>query len=112
MRILLIILQTMAFLIFVAAVLLALHLSAAVHHEDISHPHCLVRTVVFIFGNTFIDVAIFAIIAIGNIWFVVGPLMKVEEPATRTFTNLSVLFVQTMILLTIGIIGCAVMCLL
>ena len=102
MRILLIFLQTVAFLVLLATVLLILYLCAA--RTDFSESsYWLKNAIVFMFGNLFIDIFVFIAIAVLNIWFVLGPLTKIDDPVRRTVQHLSVIFIQTMIILAIGV---------
>jgi len=101
MRILLIILQTAAFLVLLAAVLVSLGLCAG----KVQEPQTLslpVRVVVFVFGTWVIDIVIFLIVAALNTWFVLGPLMKVEDPVRRTLQHLCVIVIETLILLAVA----------
>jgi hypothetical protein len=104
MRILLILLQTAAFLILVAAVLFSLYLTASMACDLAFLP---ARVIAFVFGNWVLNALIFIVLAAFNIWFVLGPLMKVEDPVRRTVQHLCLIFVQTVLLLAVAVIAFA-----
>jgi len=108
MRILLLMLQTITFLAFTAAILLLLYLCANNMHEPNSDP-LLARVIAFIFGSWIIDFVIFVVLALFNIWAVLSPLHKIEDPVRRTLQHLSLVFIQTGLLLAFGIAAFAVM---
>lgn len=107
MRILLIILQTVAFLVLVAAVLVSLYLlaNAGRPHE----PGPVESALMFLFGSWLFDAFIFIAFAAVNIWFVLGPLMKVEDPVRRTLQHLSVINIQIFLLFAITAIAAFLM---
>jgi len=103
MRILLIIFQTLALLALVAAVLFHLHAFSASAREAPANS-IPVSVVLFVFGNGLIDVLIFLAVAIVNLWFVLGPLIKIQEPANRTLVHVSVLFIQALVFLAVTVL--------
>jgi hypothetical protein len=108
MRVLLIFLQTVAFLMLVAAVLLSLWLCT--NRIDFSESASFLKNaVVSIFANWIIDLMIFAFLAIFNIWFVLGPLMQIEDPVRRTVQHLSIIFIQTAFLLAVAALSFTIM---
>ncbi len=101
MRILLILIQTVAFLVLLAAVLITLYLCA--NRIDFSESaYWLKNAVVFVFGNLLADLFIFIAVTLVNIWFIFGPLAEVEDPVRRTVQHLSVIFIQAAVLLAVG----------
>ncbi len=101
MRILLILLQTTVFLALLAAVLLSLFAFAnAVTEPDSAN--IATRAAVFIFGSLPVAIVIFFLVSVVNMWVVLGPLMKVEDPVRRTLQHLSLVFIQTMVLLMVS----------
>lgn len=110
MRILLIFLQTVAFLVLAAAILLALWGFA--NRLDFSESDSLLKNIIVaVFGNWLVDLLIFLALAAANAWFVLGPLLKVEDPVRRTVTSLCLICIETLFLLAIGALSFAVMAL-
>jgi hypothetical protein len=101
MRILLILLQTVVFLVLLAAILLSLYLLAGRVTQPES-AHIATRAAVFVFGSLPVAASVFVLVAAVNLWVVLGPLMKVEDSIRRTIQHLSLVFVQTAVLLTIS----------
>jgi hypothetical protein len=96
--------QTAVFLALVAAILLSLWFCAgrAAGVEGLSIP---ARISIFIFGNWMVDAVILIFLTAVNIWLVMGPLLRVEDPAHRTLQHLSLVFIQTVVLLVVSILA-------
>lgn len=107
MRILLIILQTAAFLALLAAVLVSLYFLA--HAGRPHEPQPVESVLMFMFGSWLFDGLIFIVLAAVNIWFVLGPLMKVEDPVRRTLQHLSVINIQIFLLFAMTAIAAFLM---
>ena len=101
MRILLILLQTVVFLALLAVVLLVLFVLAGRVTEPES-AHIATRASVFVFGSLPVVVSIFILVSAVNLWVVFGPLVKVEDPVRRTVQHLSLVLVQTAVLLAVS----------
>ena len=99
MRILLIFLQTATFLVLVAVTLTGLYLLA--HAQRPHEPQAMEQLLIQVFGNWAFDILLFIAIAVFNIWFVLGPLMKVEESMRRTLQHLSVINIELFLLFAI-----------
>lgn len=101
MRVLLILLQTVAFLVLVAAVLFSLWLCA--HRIDFSESASFLKNaVVSVFGSWIVSLLTFIILVFFNIWLVFGPLMEIEDPVRRTVQHLSIIFIQTAFLVAVA----------
>jgi len=107
MRILLIIVQTVAFLFLTASVLLSMFVLAHSCDGVGNGQDIFFRAVVFVFGNWLADIFIFAVLATANVLIVLGPIMKVEEPVKRTLLHLGVIAVQAMIILSVAALSLA-----
>lgn len=106
MRILLILLQTVAFLALLAVVLLVLFVLAGRVTEPES-AHIVTRASVFVFGSLPVVVSIFILVSVINLWVIFGPLVRVEDPVRRTVQHLSLVFVQTAVLLAVSALAAA-----
>ena len=96
MRILLIFLQTVTFLVLVAVALTGLYLLA---HMDRSHePGALEQILIQMFGFWPFAILFFIAVAVFNIWFVLGPILKIEEPVRRTLQHLSMINIELFLL--------------
>lgn len=101
MRILLILLQTVVFLALLAAILLSLYVLAS-SVTGLEAAHVVTRATVFVFGSLPVVICVFLLVSIVNLWVVFGPLVRVEDPVRRTLQHLSLIFVQTAVLLAIS----------
>ena len=106
MRILLIIIQTAAFLTLAAAILLWLLPVCVVVEGNTPPPSIFSHATAFVFGSWIVNALIFIILAAANIWLVLGPLMKVEDPMRRTLQHLCIVVIQAMFL--IAVLGFAI----
>ena len=106
MRILLILLQTIVFLALLAAVLLSLFVLAG-KVTELESAHIATRAAVFVFGSLPVVICVFFLVSAVNLWVVFGPLLKVEDPVRRTIQHLSLVFIQTAVLLTISALASA-----
>ena len=101
MRILLILLQTVVFLVLLATILLSLYVLAG-KVTGLESAHFITRAAVFVFGSLPVVVSVFFLVSIVNLWVVLGPLVKVEDPIRRTLQHLSFVFIQTAVLVVIS----------
>jgi hypothetical protein len=106
MRILLILLQTVVFLALLAVVLLVLFVLAGRVTEPES-AHIATRAAIFVFGSLPVVVSIFTVVSIVNIWIVLGPLVKIDDPVRRTLQHLSLVFTQSAVLLVVSMLAAA-----